>query len=145
MPSPGSYGHRMTADAHGTAPLSLRERRRAVATQEIVDAAERHITGHGPAALSLRAIARDLGMTVQALYHYFPNRDAALDRPMRASARLAQARPPRVRRPSRMTVMARLGCSGPAGRSRTHPAEVAARARYGMSCGPTSSRSAPAR
>ncbi|MFD4628719.1 TetR/AcrR family transcriptional regulator [Streptomyces sp. NPDC058284] len=28
------------------------------------------------AALSLRAVARDLGMTVQALYHYFPNRDA---------------------------------------------------------------------
>ncbi len=55
---------------------SLRERRRAAATQEIVDAAERQITEHGPAALSLRAVARSLGMTVQALYHYFPNRDA---------------------------------------------------------------------
>ncbi|MFC3410629.1 TetR/AcrR family transcriptional regulator [Streptomyces lusitanus] len=31
---------------------------------------------HGPAALSLRAVARSLGMTVQALHHYFPNRDA---------------------------------------------------------------------
>lgn len=67
----------MPADAHpNTAPLSLRQRRRAVATREIVDAAERHLDGHGPAALSLRAVARDLGMTVQALYHYFPNRDA---------------------------------------------------------------------
>ncbi|MFD3581923.1 TetR/AcrR family transcriptional regulator [Streptomyces sp. NPDC058683] len=56
--------------------LSLRERRRAVATQEILDAAGRHITEHGPQALSLRAVARDLGMTVQALYHYFPSRDA---------------------------------------------------------------------
>ncbi|GAA3091380.1 TetR/AcrR family transcriptional regulator [Streptomyces rectiviolaceus] len=55
---------------------SLRERRRAAATQEILDAAERHITEHGPAALSLRAVARSLGMTVQALYHYFPSRDA---------------------------------------------------------------------
>ncbi|MFE6160050.1 TetR/AcrR family transcriptional regulator [Streptomyces sp. NPDC056486] len=55
---------------------TLRQRRRAAATQEILDAAERHITEHGPAALSLRAIARDLGMTVQALYHYFPSRDA---------------------------------------------------------------------
>ncbi|MFF1695599.1 TetR/AcrR family transcriptional regulator [Streptomyces sp. NPDC058257] len=55
---------------------TLRQRRRAAATQEILDAAERHITEHGPAALSLRAVARDLGMTVQALYHYFPSRDA---------------------------------------------------------------------
>lgn len=55
---------------------SLRERRRAAATREILDAAERHITEHGPAALSLRATARSLGMTVQALYHYFPSRDA---------------------------------------------------------------------
>ncbi|QIQ02951.1 TetR/AcrR family transcriptional regulator [Streptomyces liangshanensis] len=58
------------------APPSLRERRRAAATQEILDAAEGHITEHGPAALSLRAVARGLGMTVQALYHYFPSRDA---------------------------------------------------------------------
>ncbi|MFG2498639.1 TetR/AcrR family transcriptional regulator [Streptomyces sp. NPDC048441] len=57
-------------------PPSLRQRRRAAATQEIVDAAELHITEHGPAALSLRAVARSLGMTVQALYHYFPSRDA---------------------------------------------------------------------
>lgn len=55
---------------------SLRERRRAAATQEILDAAELHITEHGPAALSLRAVARSLQMTVQALYHYFPSRDA---------------------------------------------------------------------
>ncbi|MEU1328773.1 TetR/AcrR family transcriptional regulator [Streptomyces sp. NPDC005865] len=54
---------------------SLRERRRAVAVQEIVGAAESHIVEHGPHALSLRAVARDLGMTVQALYHYFPSRD----------------------------------------------------------------------
>ncbi|MFD4026443.1 TetR/AcrR family transcriptional regulator [Streptomyces sp. NPDC058576] len=66
----------MPADEHAPAPPSLRQRRRAVATQEIVDAAERHITEHGPAALSLRAVARSLGMTVQALYHYFPDRDA---------------------------------------------------------------------
>ncbi|WP_393087682.1 TetR/AcrR family transcriptional regulator [Streptomyces sp. LN704] len=65
----------MPTDEHATAPLSLRRRRRAAAVQEILDAAERHIAEHGPAALSLRAIARSLGMTVQALYHYFPSRD----------------------------------------------------------------------
>ncbi|OKI05394.1 TetR family transcriptional regulator [Streptomyces sp. CB02923] len=59
-----------------TAVPSLRERRRAVAVREIVTAAEEHIDGHGPAALSLRAVARSLGMTVQALYHYFPSRDS---------------------------------------------------------------------
>jgi AcrR family transcriptional regulator len=57
-------------------PPSLRQRRRTAATREILEAAERHITAHGPAALSLRAVARSLGMTVQALYHYFPSRDA---------------------------------------------------------------------
>ncbi|WP_399880982.1 TetR/AcrR family transcriptional regulator [Streptomyces sp. BBFR51] len=66
----------MPADRTTPAPVSLRERRRAAAAQEIVDAAEEHISLHGPAALSLRAVARSLGMTVQALYHYFPNRDA---------------------------------------------------------------------
>ncbi|MFD9716473.1 TetR/AcrR family transcriptional regulator [Streptomyces sp. NPDC059076] len=63
----------MAAEEQVTARRSLRERRRAAATQEILDAAERHIVENGPAALSLRAIARDLGMTVQALYHYFPS------------------------------------------------------------------------
>ncbi|MFJ6691976.1 TetR/AcrR family transcriptional regulator [Streptomyces sp. NPDC091294] len=67
----------MPATRHTTtAPVPLRERRRAAAAQEILDAAERQIGEHGPAALSLRAVARSLGMTVQALYHYFPNRDA---------------------------------------------------------------------
>jgi AcrR family transcriptional regulator len=66
----------MPVAEHATPPPSLRQRRRATAVREIVDAAERHITEHGPAALSLRAVARSLGMTVQALYHYFPGRDA---------------------------------------------------------------------
>ncbi|MEU9190545.1 TetR/AcrR family transcriptional regulator [Streptomyces sp. NPDC048484] len=65
----------MPVEEQATAPLSLRQRRRAAATQEILDAAERQIAEHGPAALSLRAVARSLGMTVQGLYHYFPSRD----------------------------------------------------------------------
>ncbi|MEV6759167.1 TetR/AcrR family transcriptional regulator [Streptomyces sp. NPDC051105] len=66
----------MSADASATVLPSLRQRRRAVATQEIVAAAEKHLAEHGLHALSLRAVARSLGMTVQGLYHYFPNRDA---------------------------------------------------------------------
>ncbi|MFC9946279.1 TetR/AcrR family transcriptional regulator [Streptomyces pratensis] len=65
----------MSTDRDAAARPSLRERRRAVAIQEIVSAAESHIVEHGPHALSLRAVARNLGMTVQALYHYFPSRD----------------------------------------------------------------------
>ncbi|MFF4415512.1 TetR/AcrR family transcriptional regulator [Streptosporangium sp. NPDC001559] len=65
----------MTSDEAATDVPPLRRRRRAVAVQEIVTAAERHLTEHGPAAMSLRAVARSLGMTVQALYHYFPSRD----------------------------------------------------------------------
>ncbi|GCD92691.1 TetR/AcrR family transcriptional regulator [Embleya hyalina] len=57
------------------APPTLRERRRAVAVREILSAAEDHIDREGPHSLSLRAVARGLGMTVQALYHYFPSRD----------------------------------------------------------------------
>ncbi|MFD9866175.1 TetR/AcrR family transcriptional regulator [Streptomyces niveus] len=62
-------------EAISTRP-SLRERRRAAATQEILDAAESQLAEDGPAALSLRGVARSLGMTVQALYHYFPSRDS---------------------------------------------------------------------
>ncbi|WP_405610506.1 TetR/AcrR family transcriptional regulator [Streptomyces sp. NBC_01511] len=66
----------MPADERVSARPSLRQRRRAAAAQEILDAAEFQLGEHGPAALSLRAVARSLDMTVQALYHYFPSRDA---------------------------------------------------------------------
>ncbi|WP_381793210.1 TetR/AcrR family transcriptional regulator [Streptomyces niveus] len=66
----------MPADEPISARPSLRERRRAAATQEILDAAELQLAEDGPAALSLRGVARSLGMTVQALYHYFPSRDS---------------------------------------------------------------------
>ncbi|MFE3249157.1 TetR/AcrR family transcriptional regulator [Streptomyces sp. NPDC059209] len=66
----------MPADERVSARPSLRERRRAAATQEILDAAEAQLAEDGPGALSLRGVARSLGMTVQALYHYFPSRDS---------------------------------------------------------------------
>ncbi|MET9369817.1 TetR/AcrR family transcriptional regulator [Streptomyces griseoflavus] len=66
----------MFAEEPATASPSLRQRRRAAAIREIVEAAEHQIAENGPHALSLRAVARSLGMTVQGLYHYFPNRDA---------------------------------------------------------------------
>lgn len=58
-----------------TGTLNRQQRRRAETVQEILDAAERQLAEVGVQALSLRAVARDIGMTVQALYHYFTGRD----------------------------------------------------------------------
>ena len=44
--------------------------------ESIRDAAWRQITGSGASSLSLRGIARELGISAPAIYHYFPDRDA---------------------------------------------------------------------
>ncbi|MFI5843618.1 TetR/AcrR family transcriptional regulator [Catenuloplanes sp. NPDC051500] len=59
-----------------TAP-SLRRRVRAEMISEIKSVARRHLAADG-ANLSLRAVARDLGMVSSALYRYFANRDELL-------------------------------------------------------------------
>ncbi|MGL5852964.1 MAG: TetR/AcrR family transcriptional regulator [Phycicoccus sp.] len=60
----------------GAAPRpTLRERRRADLTAEIKDAARRQLATEGLGALSLRGVARDVGMAVSALYRYFASRD----------------------------------------------------------------------
>ncbi|HEX6346818.1 TetR/AcrR family transcriptional regulator [Umezawaea sp.] len=56
---------------------SLRARVRAEMTEEIKTTARRHLATDG-ANLSLRAVARDMGMVSSALYRYFPSRDALL-------------------------------------------------------------------
>ncbi|MCX6431865.1 MAG: TetR/AcrR family transcriptional regulator [Actinobacteria bacterium] len=60
------------------APRTARERARAEITTEILDSARAHLVADGAAALSLRAVARDLGMVSSAVYRYVPNRDALL-------------------------------------------------------------------
>ncbi|WP_067536333.1 TetR/AcrR family transcriptional regulator [Nocardia crassostreae] len=60
------------------APRTARERARAEITREITDAARRQLAESGAPALSLRAIARELGMVSSALYRYFPSRDDLL-------------------------------------------------------------------
>ena len=57
---------------------SVRDRRRAETVREIKAAALEQLAEGGPSGLSLRAVARALGMTVQSLYHYFDSRDALL-------------------------------------------------------------------
>ena len=61
-----------------SAPRTARERARAEITAEILAAARRYLATDGAPALSLRAIARDLGMASSALYRYFSGRDELL-------------------------------------------------------------------
>jgi AcrR family transcriptional regulator len=64
----------------GAVPPTARERARAELTAEITDAARRQLAEVGAAALSLRAVARELGMASSAVYRYFPSRDELLTR-----------------------------------------------------------------
>jgi AcrR family transcriptional regulator len=59
---------------------AARERVRAELTEEITDAARRQLAEVGAAALSLRAVAREVGMVSSAVYRYFPSRDELLTR-----------------------------------------------------------------
>ena len=56
----------------------VRARVRAELTREIAEVARRHLASDGAAALSLRAVARELGMASSAVYRYFPSRDDLL-------------------------------------------------------------------
>jgi AcrR family transcriptional regulator len=47
-------------------------------TREILDSARARLSTDGAAALSLRAVARDVEMVSSAVYRYFPSRDALL-------------------------------------------------------------------
>ena len=57
---------------------TARARARAQLTEEIKAAARRQLAEVGAAGLSLRAVARELGMVSSAVYRYFDSRDALL-------------------------------------------------------------------
>jgi AcrR family transcriptional regulator len=57
------------------APLGRRERLRAETTAEIKAVALDLMASGGPDAITLRAIARQMGMTANAIYGYFATRD----------------------------------------------------------------------
>jgi AcrR family transcriptional regulator len=58
--------------------VSRRDRVRAATTGEIKETARRILVAQGPEAVSLRAIAREMGMTAPALYRYFSSREDLL-------------------------------------------------------------------
>jgi AcrR family transcriptional regulator len=61
-----------------TAVLTARERARRELTAEILGAARRQLAEVGAAGLSVRAVARELGMASSAVYRYFATRDDLL-------------------------------------------------------------------
>ncbi|MEU6123021.1 TetR/AcrR family transcriptional regulator [Streptomyces sp. NPDC047123] len=61
-----------------SATQGARARAREEVTAAIKDEARRQLAADGAAKLSLRAVARELGMVSSALYRYFPSRDDLL-------------------------------------------------------------------
>lgn len=59
-------------------PRLSRSENRAEQTRAILDRARAQLAEVGPAALSVRQIARDVGMVSSAVYRYFPSRDELL-------------------------------------------------------------------
>jgi AcrR family transcriptional regulator len=64
---------------------AARDRARAEVTRQILDAARRHLATDGASGLSLRAIARELGVSSSAVYRYVASRDELLTRLMVAA------------------------------------------------------------
>ena len=60
------------------ASQSARERVRAELTREIREEARRQLAAGGAQRLSVRAVAREIGMVSAAVYRYFPSRDSLL-------------------------------------------------------------------
>lgn len=66
-----------TSTARGVEP-TRRERQRAATREEILGAGRRLLVAGGPTEVTLRAIARELGMTAPALYRYFGSHEDLL-------------------------------------------------------------------
>lgn len=71
-----------SADKLSYMPTSAPRTARAIARREltaaIIASARQQLAEIGPAQLSVRAVARDLGMASSAVYRYFPSRDELL-------------------------------------------------------------------
>lgn len=72
----------MTTDSPATPAVhrTARQRAREQITDELLAAARRQLAAEGAAGLSLRSLARELGMVSSAVYRYFESRDALLTR-----------------------------------------------------------------
>lgn len=66
------------ASVPATGPTGIRAERREEVTARILEIGRAHLVDHGAAALSLRAVTRDLGMVSSAVYRYVGGRDELL-------------------------------------------------------------------
>jgi AcrR family transcriptional regulator len=67
----------MKQDAmEGRRPSARIKAKRRRARQEILEVARKQLVVGGVEAVTLESVAADLGMTKQALYHYFPSKEA---------------------------------------------------------------------
>jgi AcrR family transcriptional regulator len=111
-----------------SASQTARERARAELTREIKQEARRQLAAHGAQGLSLRAVARELGMVSSAIYRYFPSRDELLTAliieaydALGAAAEAASAGPP----PADMRGRWRAACHAVRDWALAHPHEYA--------------------
>src|SRR5512139_2075019 len=107
---------------------TARDRARAELTNEIKEAARRQLAADGAAKLSLRAVARELGMVSSAVYRYFPSRDELLTAliidaydALGAAVEVADQSPPATAVYDRW----RAACSAVRTWARAHPHEYA--------------------
>jgi AcrR family transcriptional regulator len=92
--------------------LTRRERLRTATVAEIKAFARQLLVAGGPPAISLRAIAREMGMTAPAIYRYFPSLDALVaglteDLYGELTAEVEAARVPGQATPDQLLEMAR--------------------------------------
>ena len=104
----------MTAVRSASRSRGVRERARVAMTAEIMHTARAHLAADGAAALSLRAIARELGMSSSAVYRYVASRDDLLTAliveaydSLGAFVEAAEASHPREDHPGRFRAVAR--------------------------------------
>ena len=110
------------------ASRTARERVRAELIREITEIARRQLATEGAAGLSLRAIAREMGMVSSAIYRYFPSRDDLLTtliidgyNAVGAAVEKAEAACPRDDYPGRWLA----GCQAVRGWALAHPHDYA--------------------
>ena len=68
----------VTPDDLDHAPMGVRARARTQLLADVSRIARKHLAESGAPGLSVRAIARELGLASSALYRYYPSRDALL-------------------------------------------------------------------
>ena len=110
------------------ASRSARERVRAELIREITEIARRQLATDGATGVSLRAIAREMGMVSSAIYRYFPSRDDLLTtliidgyNAVGVAVEKAEAACPRDDYPGRWLA----GCQAVRGWALAHPHEYA--------------------